>query len=742
MSAIFRLKSLIFGLSLVLLAAVLACGEGATPTPTATAQPTPDIAAIVQQALAAQPGLTAADVQSLVEAALAQQPGVTAEDVQQAVVAALQTVPSQEDIQSLVEGAVTQGLAQQPAGLTAQDVQSLVEQAIAATVSPGATLAEVQAAINAAVGAIEPGVTGADVQAAISSALAALPTPTATPVPTPTSVAVVEPSGTLDYGRPNLSPPIWVPRLQSFVTTVFETLTFGESMLAFSDNPTNNVTPRLAESWNLEVAADGTATYTFNIRQGVAFHRNFGLFGEVTADDWVFTIESLGGEASIHSQLGNARRMFLCDGCELTATDTYTLQVTHPKGLWDMPTRFFTYPISDVGGVHSKRHFDLRGEEQAAREPVSAGPWEVVEYDQGVRARLKAVRDHYRAIPQWDELIWWAIGEESTRLASFLTGQLDTGSFSSDSIQAIKADGDPDVKFINNPGGTIHRLTFAGSQYNLDYKSHVPDAEGVVAVPAGDNAFDCSLATISCDRDITSAEWATARKVREAMNLAIDRDALVANLAFGAGNPVFCMHCSGFEDTLSPFIDISQITYDFDPGRARALLAEAGFADGFEIDMWIATLSGGQIPPMQATAQMWRDNLGLTVNETIMPYGAFRPNLVNRTAKGIWMWSFGPSTLEPTSSFGLNWNGNVGINSGVEHPFLQERIDKALNELDPNTRLGLVAEMVQFVFVERLGIPLFSQLSLFPLGPEADVWPLAGTGNQADLSNWERVPHR
>ena len=740
MSAIFRLKSLIFGLSLVLLAAVLACGEGATPTPTATAQPTPDIAAIVQQALAAQPGLTAADVQSLVEAALAQQPGVTAEDVQQAVVAALQTVPSQEDIQSLVEGAVTQGLAQQPAGLTAQDVQSLVEQAIAATVSPGATLAEVQAAINAAVGAIEPGVTGADVQAAISSALAALPTPTATPVPTPTSVAVVEPSGTLNLGVSALSPAIWAPRVQPYGSTRFEVLTFGEHMFNWSDAPTNNLTPRLVEDWSADFAPDGTATYTFQLRQGVPFHRTFGLWGEVTAEDWIFTIESTGGEGAIHSQLGNARRMWLCDGCEVTAPDPFTLVLKHPKGFWDIPARWSTYPGGDAVGIKSKKHFDARGEDVAKDQPVSAGPWEIVEYNQDVRARLKAVRNHYRQTPEWDEWIWWVIAEESTRLANFEAGLLDTGTFSTDSIQAIKGLNDPDIKFLSLDGGLIHQLHIFGQQYNLDHPAHTGDSP---RVPVGDNAFDCSLAWVSCDKDRTSAVWADARNVRLAMNLAIDRESLVNNLAFGEGKPIYLIHGTGHEGNLEARggLPIDQLVYDYDPDRARALLVEAGFSDGFEIDMCLSVVgSAAAIPPIQAVATMLRD-IGITVNEISIPFATLRPSMVNRTSKCLMTWSFGPPVPEPTGTWGLIYNAEVGINY-MEHPDIQDLVDRAQAELDGDTRWTLVAELTKMFFDESFALPLYSEPALYPLSPALGVWAPAGTGSQPFLSNWDKAPHR
>ena len=699
MVAIFRLKSLIFGISLLLLTAVLACGEAATPS--ATPQPTQDVAAIVQQVLAQQ-----------------EQPdALTAADIQQ-----------------LVQGVVTQALADQPApeGLTAQQVQDLVQNAIAATVQPGASALEVQTAIAAAVGAIQPGVSAEDVQAAVEQAveqaLAAVPTAGATPTP----LAMMEPSGTLDWAIPSIDVPIWVPRVQPYLSTQFEVMTFGETMFGWSDAPTNNLEPRLVETWDLDISTDGTATYTFNLRQGVPFQTQFGLWGEVTAEDWIFSAQSTGGPDSIHSQLGNARSWWLCDGCEMTAPDPYTLVLNHPTGSSGIPARWSGYPGGDAIAAHSKKHVDARGEEQAAKEPVGAGPWELVEYDQDVRARVKAVQNHYRITPQWDEWIWWVIREESTRLANFEAGLLDTAALSTESIQAIKSMNDPDIKFMKLPSGIVHHLTFLGNLYNLDHPAHAD---------VGD-VFDCTQATVACDRNITSADWANASKVREAMNIAIDRDALVANLSFGEGTPIFTMHGTGYLAKLSEFLDLDAFNYEFNADGARALLAEAGFADGFELDMRIASWgSPATIPPMKAVANMWRA-IGITVNEIEQPYGTFRPSLVNRSAQGVWNWSGGPSTLEPSSSYGLQWNAFVGINAGVEHPFLQERIDLTRIELDLDARYTLTAEMIQFVRDHNLGIPLFTEPVLFPIGPELDVWTLSGFGSQARLSNWEHAGHR
>ena len=323
MPSILTHKFLILGLSLILLAAVLACGDKATPAP-APAQPTPDIGALVQ-------------------------------------------------------GAVTAGLSQLPEGLDTKDIQAAIDSALAT---------------------------------------AATPVPTAAPVATAAPAAKVEPTGTLDLGIPGIDVARWVGRLQPYQATQFQVLTFGEAMFGWS--PNNDLDPRLVTDWSLAIASDGTATYTFKLREGVPFSKQFGDWGYVTARDWIHTAQSVGADGSIHSQLGNARRMWLCDGCELTAPDDYTLVLKHPSGAWDIPSRWSGYPGGDAVPVRSKLHHDSVGEEQAARQPVGAGPWEVEEYNQDIEATLRAVRDHYRATPMWDQWIWWPIRKGGVHPASQL----------------------------------------------------------------------------------------------------------------------------------------------------------------------------------------------------------------------------------------------------------------------------------------------------------------------------------
>ena len=703
MLALFRFKSLIFGLSLILLAGILACGEGATPTP--AAQPTQDVAAIVQQVLAQQ-----------------EQPDVL----------------TAADIQQLVQGVVTQALVDQPApeGLTAQQVQDLVQNAIAATIQPGASALEVQTAIAAAVGAIQPGVSAEDVQAvvqqAVAGALAALPTPT--------SLASVEPTGTISFGVAQVAPSVWVPKNQSYYASQFEVTAFMEHMFTFGQRDTAvaaQIQPRLIEDFSTSIDSEGNWVYTFTQRQGVPFHTRFGLWGEVTADDWIFSLENTAAEGTIHSISGDVRRVIFCDGCELTKVDTYTFQLKRPEANYQVRW-ISTYPIGNAVGAKSKKHFDAVGEEVANTQPVGTAPWELVEDKTDVFRRLTAVQNHWRKTPEFDEMVWWVITEESTRLANFEAGLLDSGTFSTDSVQAVKNLDDPRFIFQRLSNGINHQLHLGGQQYYTDHPAHIGES---AVTPLGENAYDCSLAWVSCDRDVTTEEWATARKVRLAMNLAIDRDALINNLAFGEGTPLYLHTLGGYREKGKEF-GLDQLTYDFDPDRARQLMADAGYSDGFDIQM--ATNAVGQAaarPVMEAVATMW-EAIGVRVEQIGITRSASRPERLKRTSKWVDDWSWGPASFEPIHHLGLIFDVSGLPNYGLEHPILQDLLDQAFTNQDAEERWGLYNTMMRFMFDESLVFPIFSEDLLYPLSEKLGNWPLLGPGSQAWLSNWENTPHR
>ena len=172
-------------------------------------------------------------------------------------------------------------------------------------------------------------------------------------------------------------------------------------------------------------------------------------------------------------------------------------------------------------------------------------------------------------------MVWWDIPGESTRVASFLTGNLDTGVFNSDSILAIK---DSPVEGLNSmvfSAAIIYMLWHEGGHYTPDSPHHRPNAAGYVPVPVDDFYGDyrniCHIRPwITCDREIGSEGWENARKVRLAMTLAIDRQELINNIAFGEGE-LWYIGIWANRGRMKQ-LGLNDLSWDYDPEHTMELL--------------------------------------------------------------------------------------------------------------------------------------------------------------------------
>ena len=623
---------------------------------------------------------------------------------------------SAEDVAAQLQAA----LAAQEAGLSAEDVQAAIAEALAAAGGEEAVSAsELQAAIAAALAASQPDLSAEDVQMAIAEAVAAIPPPQ------------VDPFGTLNVGLVDLGANINVLHNQPLSSFRFDNVVTHEAM--FATTPEAQVENRLVEDWSVDSSG---LVYTFNLRQGVQWHRGYGEF---TADDFIFSIEDVVKEGTPHSASGFMRRVWTCDECELTKIDRYTVQLTRPAPTFEITWHSRSPRDGSQLSLHSKAQFDALGEDRANEESVGTGPWALTSFKKGVSRRVEAVRDHWRKTPEFEEMIWWEIQEVETRVANFLVGRIDTGQFTTDSIQTIKREDPAGLKFLELPGGANLYLNFLGQQYYTDHAAHVPDDEGNVRVPLGDNAYDCSVPYVACDRDLTSEGWEKALKVRLAMSLAIDRQKLINNLAFGDGKLFFIPWWTGQDFRINQF-GLDQLSRPFDPVRAKELMAEAGYPDGFEIDLAFSEgFFPGVIPVLEAVGTMWEE-VGITTKGFNMPFSAYRPSLVNRTAKAIFPLGANPS-LSPLSSYSLFFAPTSGLNVGLEHPELSDLMDVARGLIDDDARWEALANIAKWMFDNVMVLSLYNQATLAPVGPKIDTWPLQAHGSPL-LNNYEFVPHR
>ncbi len=544
------------------------------------------------------------------------------------------------------------------------------------------------------------------------------PAPTAVPTKAPQVTA--KPSGTLKVGQKELGPYVGNPKMignpQIFLNSAIPiTETLG--MAGFDSGA---VVPMLAESWDI---SSDSQTWTFHIRKGVQFHKGFG---EMTVEDVVFSHRQI-ADSEKHARSANAKEMFFAENGSQTTSDDYTWVV-------DMGQPFSEVPIYELIGtpravgawIVSKKQWDEDGEEEANFNTAATGPWEIDEAKTGEFWRMKAVEDHWRVTPAFAELIFMEIPEESARVAGFKTGNLDTFVMALDSI--------PEVESVK--GATLMQVPNA-VQAGINFY-------GQLYMPARDGdgeswpAYNPDNPWVSPNSDITSPEWATARTVRLAMAIAIDRKAIVRNLLQGFGRPITLKDWMGFEDRLpSP-----EETWPYDPARAKSLLADAGYPDGFKATLTTAIRGApSEVEACEAVAQYW-DAIGIDVDFQNVPYGTYRPTAVARTYEGMSCHNVGPrlSPIQGMASF-LN-SGNFSW--GSEHPITEELIPMAQKSVLPADRIKYEDQIAKFYIDEVFGqTGLYAVDNVWPVGPNISPWSdFVKQGDLRQINGFEYITPR
>ena len=588
--------------------------------------------------------------------------------------------------------------------------------------------------------AAEPVATQAPAPAVAAPAATAAPapapavaTPTATaavavPAPAATPEAMMGPSGSINVGMAEVAPVSHVLHLQTYSSFKYDTLMTHETM--FRRDKDAKLHGMLVKEWDVDPAG---LNWTFRFQEGVPWHTTFGDWGDFSADDFIFSLENVTTEGSRHGSSGRIRRDFFCDGCSLTKADDYTIRLARPTVSVQITWDSYRNGGGSVSMI-SKKHVETNGEDQANFESVGTGSWRLVEAKTDNFRRVEAVTDHWRKTPEFAEMTWIQFGEESTRLANFITGDLDTGQFSLESIAEIKQQPPPGVDYMVFPGQILWRFNQMGHNYYNDHEAHLGDNP---PVPLGDPAFTCDIPYISCDRDVNSEEWINARKVRRALSIAIDRQKLVNNLAFGEGEPWYVNYWTksqieqwGMDDLVIPY----------DPEMAKQLLDEAGYPDGFELDMVVTDRPPGSDVVGQAVSTMWQI-IGVEAVLKRLPYVAYRPTLVNRTATQYHSYNNTPSTPEPLDWYGLFHSTANGFNFGAQHPELEALLERAAQTPDETERFAVQSDIARWLFDQELAIPLFGENMVWPLSARLGRWEV-GAGTIDWLGNWEDAPHR
>ncbi|PKB79514.1 MAG: hypothetical protein BZY88_12900, partial [SAR202 cluster bacterium Io17-Chloro-G9] len=520
----------------------------------------------------------------------------------------------------------------------------------------------------------------------------------ATAVPVPQGP--ITPVGTLNVGQKELGIYQAHPRLvgnpQIFVQG---TAPIGESLL--NVNSSLEVEGNLAESWTV---SEDSLTWTFKLEQGVQFHQGYG---EMTAEDVMWSFREFAASEK-HPRASNIAGIWTNEAGSLTAPDPYTVVVDTGQPWSQVPIwEITTSPGGSGTWIASKAQTDELGAEEANTQISATGPWSVIGNRTGEFWRMQAVEDHWRKTPHFAELVFWEIPEESSRIAGLQTGQLDTTLIAFDSIPLIEQiDG---AELLSFPGGGESALTFYG-QYYVG-----------LGTPEAQAGYNPDLPWVSSNPDLESDEWDRARKVRVAMSIAIDRQAIVDTLLNGRGGTAVLWDFGQYEDTWL----LPEQRWEFDPDKARAMLAEAGYPDGFSTTL-TPSLRGApiEVEACEVIATMWED-IGIDVNFQRLPYSTLRPSLIARNYHGSTCHA-GSIRLEPGQGFSGMLSKSVHgavWNRGVEHPWLDEMVSRHSAEVNEQARKELALEIATFMFDNALtGVGLYNFDVVWPVGPSIQSW--------------------
>ena len=294
--------------------------------------------------------------------------------------------------------------------------------------------------------------------------------------------------------------------------------------------------PALAERWAL---SDDARTWTFHLRDGVTFHNGETL----TSDDVVATMArvldpSIGGafgtEGVYLSYLGSA---------EISAPDESTVQIVTQDPMADLLDLVVDMPISPASALA-----DL------PNSYVGSGPYRIVEHSEE-RLVVAAHPDYWGGTPDYQEIHWLAEGDPAARTDAVLQGRADIA---------------------------------AG--IGIRGKDQIAVASGAEE-GARAHEMDSGLAIIFMINALDGP--GQDPRVRQALNHALDLETIIDEIRDGAAKPL-----NGYLTSGHFGYDPATPVYTHDPDRARALLADAGYADGLSLTFDIPQVMPDEMPEL------------------------------------------------------------------------------------------------------------------------------------------------
>jgi len=417
--------------------------------------------------------------------------------------------------------------------------------------------------------------------------------------------------------------------------------------------PGGDNTPSLAESWTQ--SKDGLV-YEFVLRKNVKFHNG----DPVTAEDVKFSFDRYRGAAAklLHDRVR-----------EVQIVDPGRVRF-HLKEPWPDFMTFYGTSATGAAWIVPKKYVEKVGDDGFKKAPIGAGPYRVVSFTPGVELVMEAFEGYWRKVPSVKRLVFRSMPDETTRAAALKAGDVDI------------------VYLLSGPLAEEVKRT--------------PGLRLAAAMPPGVVFLDLP------EQWDPKSPWHDVR-VRQAAGYALDRAGLSQAETLGLSRPTGGL--------IPRVLDFAR-AYDppaYDPARAKRLLAEAGYPNGFD---------AGDLtpfPPFFSLAEAIGNNLqavGIRTHMRTMERATFLTSWREHKLRGVIMGLGAPAGNAATRIEVYATKG--GIYASGEVPEIETLFQRQARELDRKKREGMLHQIQQIMHDRAMYVPVYELAFLWGVGPRVE----------------------
>jgi len=417
--------------------------------------------------------------------------------------------------------------------------------------------------------------------------------------------------------------------------------------------PAGMTTPSLAESWS---EAKDHLSYTFTLRKNIKFHDG----SPVTAEDVKFSFERYKG-ASATLLKEKVKEVQVVGATQVR----FVL-----KEPWPDFMLFYGTTASGAGWIVPKHYVEKVGEDAFKKAPIGAGPYKVVSFTPGVELVLEAFDQYWRKAPSVKRLVMRSMVEETTRAAALKRGEVDI---------AYLLSGPVADEIKRTPGLQLKAPLLTG-------------------------AFWIDLP----DQWDPKSPWHD-RRVRLAANHAVDRQAVNQAETLGFSRVTGSMVPRVFQFALA----VEPPAHD--PARARKLLAEAGYPNGFDAGEFFP------FPPYNSMGEALQGQLqavGIRSRLRTMERATYFAQWREKKLHGLILvvtatMGNAATRLEPYAT-------KNGIYAYGSLPVVDDLFARQAREVDVKKRETLVRQMQTAVTEHVMHVPIYELAFIWGVGPRVE----------------------